>query len=148
MALIWTDTQQTLARTVAALLPGQFVIVENVVGLPDSDLPYAQAARSVDGWYCEVVSDAFLPAPVWPIDELALRRLGWSPPDPAQPDDNWSTELPLNADIAKLLLEGLRKGRCCPDDAPLRWSVGTFPSGPDGGLPLDADLPSDLDLAA
>ena len=130
------------------MTPGQFVIVECAVALPQIEHPYAQAARTADGWYCEVVSSAFLPAHVWPIDELVLRRMGWSPPDRAQTDDNWSAELPLNADVASRLLDGLRYGRCCPDRALVRWSVGTFPSGPDGGLPLPGDLPHHLDLAA
>jgi len=38
--------------------------------------PYAQCAPEPDGWYCEVVSQTYLPATAWPIDEVALRRLG------------------------------------------------------------------------
>ena len=142
------NATQPLTEVVMALTVGQFVVVDCLVGLAESGLPYSQTARTPDGWYCEVVSAAFLPAHVWPINELALRRMGWNAPYPEHPDDNWSTELPLNAAVAELLLDGLRKGRCCPDNTLVRWAVGTFPSGPDGGLPLDADLPGDLDLAA
>lgn len=148
MEFILANALQPLTEVVTTLTVGQFIVVDCLIGLPEPGLPYSQAARTPGGWYCEVVSGAFLPADVWPINELALRRMGWNAPYPVHPDDNWSSELPLDSDVASHLLGGLRYGRCCPESAFVRWSVGTFPSGPDGGLPLPVDLPHHLDLAA
>jgi len=116
---------------------GQFAIVEYRLADAVEDPPYAQAAREPSGWYLEVVSEFYLPRDVWPIDELALRREGWLPP--ADVEENWWMRLDGSAslhEVARHLVDGLAQGRCCAGDGELSISIGTFPSGPDGGLPL------------
>ena len=141
----WTAAALDLAVVLELVRPGQFAIVECAVDLDPDDFPYVQAARSADGWYCEVVSRTYLPATAWPIDEVALRRLGWSPPGDG---DNWHREAALADDVASLLLTGLRQGRACPDDASLNWWVGTFPPGPDNGERTDNRASDMVGIAA
>lgn len=116
---------------------GHFAIVEFLPEGWEGAEPYVQAAREPSGWYLEVVSDRFLPRSVWPINELALRRCGWTPP--ADVDDNWSRFEEGDGDaraLAQLMHEGLVVGRVCIGDGSFRLTIGTFPPGPDGGLPL------------
>ena len=141
----WIAAAVDLAIVLELLRPGQFAVIECAVDLDPDDFPYVQAARTTDGWYCEVVSQAHLPATAWPIDEVALRRLGWGPPDDGE---NWHREAAVDDGVAGLLLEGLRYGRACPDDASLSWWVGTFPSGPDDGEYRDAEKQGVLGIAA
>lgn len=124
--------------------PGQFLLIEY---LPNTDLPvepYAQAALDPGGWYCEVVSDRYLPAHRWPLDEVALVREGWLQPD-SDTDNWWRGDVLLGA-AADLLVTGLWVGRGCTDENRYAISVGTFPTGPDGGEPLPE--PEALPLAA
>ena len=44
------------------LHPGTFVILEYDKETPWDPRPYAQCAREVEGWYCEVVSECLPPA--------------------------------------------------------------------------------------
>ncbi len=80
------------------------------------------------------MSQNYLPADRWPIDELNLRRGGWVPP--ADDTENWWQEVDTSDGAASLLIAGLRAGRMCPDPDHFTWSIGTFPSGPDGGEPV------------
>ncbi len=116
---------------------GDFAIVDFVPEGREGNGPYVQAAHEPSGWYLEVVSDRFLPRSDWPINELALRRCGWTPP--ADVDDNWSRFEEGEEDVralAVLMHEGLVAGRVCVGAGSFRLTVGTFPPGPDGGLPL------------
>jgi hypothetical protein len=130
----WNGALEQLANRLAILQPGQFLIVECGATHDDAFVPYAQAARDSDGWHCEVVSQHYLPASEWPIDEVVLARLGWRAPGEG---DNWNRRAALGDDVAGLLLGALHLGRLCPQEGPFSWVVGTFPRGPDGGLPVD-----------
>lgn len=131
-----SQLREQLGQRLAALAPGTFVILEFTAATCDDPYPYSQCAREIDGWYLEVVSAHYLPAEVWPLDELALRRGGWAAPDDRT--DNWWRVEPSPEAVAGLLVEALVAGRRCPSspDA-FRIVEGRFGSGgPDGGEPL------------
>ena len=130
----WSDLGGEVGAALARLRPGQFLLIEYDTHGTWDPRPYAQCAREVDSWYCEVVSQHYLSATTWPIDELALRRAGWMLPD--DETANWWRNADSADAAAVLLVEGLRRGRLCTDPELFAWSVGTFPSGPDGGEPL------------
>jgi Flp pilus assembly pilin Flp len=93
------------------ITPGQFLVLEY---LTEDDLPvepYAQAALDPGGWYCEVVSDWYLPAHRWPMNELALARAGWQVRDDVT-DNWWCADVDL-ASAAHLLVDALWNGRSC-----------------------------------
>ena len=124
----WADLVHDLTIDTAGMVLGQFVIVEHCAQLDPN--PYVQAAPDRGGgWYCEVVSAAYLPAGVWPIDEGYLRRRGWTPP--ADPRDNWSRTADSPGQVAELLADGLRYGRLCPDWQQVMWRIHRFPRPPD-----------------
>ena len=135
----WDDLVHDLTLDLDAMEQGQFVIVQHCALLDPN--PYVQAAPDgAGGWYCEVVSEAYLPATVWPIDGWYLMAAGWTPP--TDPRDNWSRTADSPAHAAQLLADGLRYGRVCPDWQPVIWRTAWFPRPPDDG-PEDppADLP-------
>ncbi len=96
--------------------------------------PYSQAALDPGGWHCETVSARHLPAHRWMLDELAVVRGGWRCPD-GDTDNWWRPDVPLN-EAAALLVDASWCARGCIDQDRYAISVGTFPSGPDGGLPM------------
>ncbi|MDQ1250739.1 MAG: hypothetical protein QG597_5119 [Actinomycetota bacterium] len=112
----------------------QFLVLEYDAEEDAAPLPYAQAARDPDNWYVELVSGNYLPASAWPLDEVLLRRQGWSPPD--RETANWWAACPRESAVARALVAGLRDGRSCADSHRYCWSVGTFPDGPRGGEPV------------
>ena len=124
--------------------PGQFLLLEFLSGEGLPVDPYAQAALDPGGWYCEVVSAHHLPTHRWVLDELALARQGWQPPDSGT-DNWWRGDVGLDQ-AAALLVDALWIGRGCTDMDRYAISFGTFPSGPDGGEPIP--VPRDLPLAA
>lgn len=99
--------------------------------------PYAQASPSADGVWCEIVSEEFLSAEEWPINEVYLLRNGWSAPDDEVP--NWHKHGIPPLEAGHQILEGLIYGRSCHDPQKVRWHSGDFPGGPgpDGGVILD-----------
>ena len=123
-----------LVTALEGLHPGTFVILEYEKETPWDPRPYAQCAREVEGWYCDVVSQSYLPRESWPIDELALRRAGWLLPD--DETANWRQGAVSARIAAERLVQGLRAGRLCPDPEAFSCRGGTFPSGPDGGEPV------------
>jgi hypothetical protein len=130
----WNELAGEVGAALARLRPGRFLLIEYHAQGTWDPRPYAQCAREVDSWYCEVVSQNYLGASTWPIDELAMRRTGWLLPD--DETANWWRNAETAEQAAELLVDGLRHGRLCPDPEAFAWSVGTFPSGPDGGEPL------------
>jgi hypothetical protein len=130
----WTLLVDRLTKALDDLRPGTFVILEYDKETPWDPRPYAQCAREVDDWYCEIVSESYLARDLWPIDELALRRGGWLLPD--DETANWWQGAESARIAAERLIEGLRAGRLCPDPEAFSCRGGTFPSGPDGGEPV------------
>ena len=84
----WQALISQLGEHVEQLGVDQFIILEYTTGRHLAPEPYAQTAHAgPDGLICEVVSDVYLPASQWPLDEVALRRAGWSAPSPET--ENW-----------------------------------------------------------
>ena len=130
----WDELAGEIGSALSRLRPRQFLLIEYDSRGTWDPRPYAQCAREIDSWYCEVVSQHYLAASTWPIHELALRRAGWLLPD--DETANWWRNADAPDSAGQLLVEGLRRGRLCTDPELFAWSVGTFPSGPDGGEPL------------
>jgi hypothetical protein len=130
--------------TLEEITPGKFLLLEY---LTEGDLPvepYAQAALDPGGWYCEVVSAHHLPGHRWGLDEVALARSGWRPPD-LRTDNWWRADVDLGH-AAAFLVDALWIARACTDPDRYAISVGTFPSGPEGGEPMP--LPDEVPIAA
>ena len=129
----WGPITALLDAVVSRVAWGSFVIVE--YGRDGGDeRPYVQAAPGPAGWYAEVVSQAYLPAAVHPIDEAWLAAAGWLEPD-GQTANWWRTAVPTT-EIAEVLIAGLRAGRGCADPKACTLRTGRFPDGPPGGEPL------------
>ena len=127
----WEQVRLRLDPVVQSVPWGSFVLVQHGDG---DRVPYAQGAPGPAGWYLEVVSAAYLPVEVWPLDEPWLTHAGWLEPD-GETLNWWLSRVPAD-DVAGLLLDGLRHGRGCSDPSLVQVSVGRFPDGPDGGEPL------------
>lgn len=126
----WADLQHDLTLDLREMEHGQFVIMQHYAGL-DPD-PYVQAAPdAAGGWYCELVSERYLPATEWPIDSWYLMAAGWTPP--TDPRDNWSRPADSPSHAAQLLADGLRHGRQCRDWRPVTWRTACFPRPPEDG---------------
>lgn len=132
----WEALAAEVAEALANLGPHQFLILEYHPG--GAFEPYSQAAHEMGGYHCELVSEEYLPADQWPIDDVAIRRLGWTGPDPDTP--NWWTWAVTAEQAARHLVDGLRHGRRCPDLSAYVWRDGTFPGGGGGGEPLPKPL--------
>lgn len=117
----------------------QFVLLQYDTGVPFGPEPYAQAALVDRAWHCEVVSGRYLLPGIWPLDELALKRAGWTMAGNGA--SNWSQSVASAHTAATLMVEGLRFGRHCPDPRAFLVSVESFVSGPGprggDGLPLE-----------
>lgn len=138
----WQRTRARLDEVGRSVGWGSFVLVQYGSG---DEVPYAQGAPGPAGWYVEVVSAAYLPAEMWPLDEEWLRGAGWREPD-GETLNWWRPRVTVD-EVAGLLLDGLRLGRGCPDPTLVQVSVGRFPDGPDGGEPLPV-LDVDVALAS
>lgn len=130
----WGQLTERVTVALGDLRIGQFLVAEYLIEGSHLSAPYAQTARDSDGWYCEIVSAHYLPASAWPLDELHLRRAGWTPPD--ADTFNWWTVSPDETAAAEDLILGLRDARGCHDPRRYMWSAGTFPGGPQGGKPI------------
>jgi hypothetical protein len=106
--------------------------------------PYAQGTRGVNGVWCEIVSERFLPGEQWPIDTEYLEAEDWLIPDDEVPQ--WCKEKVEIHDAGHVILAGLRHGRLCPDPWQLRWSTRQFLEGPgpDHGVTLEATLAGEI----
>lgn len=113
-----------LAVDVSSLADRWFVIVEYCAGLDPN--PYAQVTPMlVGGYWCEVVSGAYLPLHRWPLDGMALRGHEWAPPGDAR--DNWSRHAKDAGAAARVMVQALRLGRACTDPQAFIWHTGRFP---------------------
>ncbi|KPN19386.1 GIY-YIG nuclease family protein [Arthrobacter sp. Edens01] len=126
---IWDVAHERLVEDIRWLKDGDFTSVEYHVETANGLSPYAQVAREDDYYWCEIVSEEFLPGSVWPLDEDALRNAGWSAPDQDCP--NWYSQRYGAEAASAAVLYGLRHGRACSDPERLRWRLATTPS--DGG---------------
>lgn len=128
------EPRPALRDALDTLPAGSFVIVEFVPADRHLDTPpYAQAAHDPLDWCIEVVSERYLSVECWPIDAAALELLGFAPHGDR---GNWQSRAVETVEVVDRLVDGLVKGRCCMDDGVFQVSFGTFPSGPDGGIPV------------
>jgi hypothetical protein len=140
----WQALITQIGESARALRVDQFIIVDYATGRCLSPEPYAQAAHAGPDLICEVVSGEYLPAGLWPLNEVALRRAGWSQPSPR--DYNWWRLVETADQVAASLVDGLRLGRGCSDPQAFSWTVGTFPPGPGEGepVPVPAQRPGEM----
>ena len=127
------DLVREVTDVVATLPPGRFLVIE-YVARPHVGEPYAQLLPLSEGYYCEVVSEAYLPRAVWPIDPAWLSSAGWHEPD-AETDNWWQVVGDARA-AALAMLTALHKGRGCSSPRAYVWWTGQSPPPPDGGEPL------------
>lgn len=136
----WARAGELVSEVLGAMPWNSFLSIQYGDDADGRLQPYAQASPSADGVWCEIVSEEFLPADLWPIGAANLSRDGWSPPDDEVP--NWHKQGVPPIEAGHHILEGLRYGRCCDDPTRLRWHTGVFLGGPgpDGGVTLDDAL--------
>ncbi|WP_426989891.1 TY-Chap domain-containing protein [Pseudarthrobacter sp. Y6] len=133
----WARAGELVSEVLANMPWNSFVSIDYGDEADGPRRPYAQANPSADGVWCEIVSEAFLPAVEWPIDTNYLVGNGWSAPDEEVP--NWHKQGVPPFEAGHQLLEALKHGRLCRDPQKVRWHSGDFPGGPgpDGGVILD-----------
>lgn len=133
------DLTDEVAACLVMAHSNQFVLVQYDTGVPFGPEPYAQAAVVGQAWHCEVVSGRYLLPGIWPLDEVALKRTGWTMAGDGA--GNWSQSVASTHTAVALMVEGLRFGRHCPDPGGFLVSVESFVSrpGPRGGdgVPLE-----------
>lgn len=123
----WTGLIAAMGETLMSIHLGQFIVVGYETET-DSQ-PYAQAAASTTGYDCEIVSEHLLPGHAWPVNDDALGRHGWAPPE--DEGSNWVYPAPDAALAARAMVDGLRFGRACVEPFKYNWHIGEFP--PRGG---------------
>jgi hypothetical protein len=119
----WQDLEEELRSALAGLPWNHFLTVEYETGNTGGDFPYAQAFTGPAGVAVRLVSEDYLPAFAWPIDEDYLVETGWEAPGEEQP--NWARTRLAVEEAAGAVVEGLRYGRGCPDPYRFRWGSGT-----------------------
>lgn len=120
----WRNLVAEIAHAIRELPWKHFLTVDYETGDTGGDSPYAQAFTGPGGVSVTVVSEQFLPAIKWPMDEEYLAEAGWTPPTPHQ----WHWErsgLSLD-EAADVLVDALRFGRGCPDPYRFRWGSGAL----------------------
>ncbi|QTG82579.1 TY-Chap domain-containing protein [Arthrobacter crystallopoietes] len=125
MELYWQGATLALAEDIEWLKDGDFVLVEYGESTEDACAPYAQVALDEEGYWCEIVSNDYLPGDTWPLHGDVLKAAGWNAPDTSCP--NWSSMRTGPQLTAGEVLAGLRHGRSCPDVRQLSWHVATAP---------------------
>lgn len=122
----WDASHESLLEDIQWLKDGDFAAIEYRADTANGLSPYAQVAREDDRYWCEIVSEEFLPVEAWPLHESILREAGWSPPDADCP--NWYSERSGALGATAAVLYGLRYGRECSEPDRLEWHVATTPS--------------------
>lgn len=130
----WIALADAITKVLTELRWGQFAVFDYVDSLSD-DAPYAQIALNPGGYYCEVVSDAYLCADRWPLDEKTLLAAGWQIPDDATLNW-WMSGIDGPSEAAGLMTAALSEAHACRDASRVRWKIGAFPPPPDGGEPM------------
>ena len=140
LCAVWDDWTSIVARELSALPWGWFLIVDvDVEPTPGPALgPYTQVSRYAGGFHCEAVSQTYLPAESWPVDEQVLRADGWCPPDEVA--DNWWQTTSDVDHAAVVMIRSLVLARGCADPERLTLSKGQHPDPPGDKEPLPADV--------
>lgn len=118
--MLWDSTAAFLARQLRTLRAPDYVLVVYETGIPKVQ-PYAQISTCPNGMglRCQIVSERFLPANVWPLDRPGLLANGWLPPDELIP--SWHRHCATAAEATSRVLNALRWGRGCTDHKRLSW---------------------------
>lgn len=120
----WRDLIAEIHQAIRDLPWKHFLTVDYETGNTGGDSPYAQAFTGPRGVDVTLVSEQFLPAILWPLDQEYLEESGWKAPTPDQ--WHWSrTQLSLD-DAAEVLVDALRYGRDCSDPYRFRWGSGAI----------------------
>ena len=120
----------------------QFVLIQYDTGITAGPEPYAQAARDGDVWHGEVVSGRYLLPGRWPMDEMWLKRAGWTLTGGGA--GNWFQTAPSPDVAAQMLVDGLRFGRHCAEAERFEVAVQSFVArpGPGRGGGTVVDIPA------
>lgn len=121
VAARWNSVTADVADFVAAMKPGNFVIVSYMS--EGDDAPYGQFALE-ETLQCEVASEQFVPTDLWPLDEAYFHNTGWSAPDSESP--NWHRPPADPQQSAQGVIDGMRFGRGCSDPRLFSWVSGSF----------------------
>lgn len=120
----WRDLIEEISEAVRTLPWNHFLTVDYESGNTGGDSPYAQAFTGPAGVTATLVSEQFLPAVLWPLDEEYLAEAGWRPPHPDQL--HWERSHLGLKDAAHVMVDALRYGRDCSDPYRFRWGSGAM----------------------
>ena len=121
----WDAFHESVYEEIRWLKDGDFVSIEYGQEIQDTVSPYAQVAREDDYYWCEIVSNTYLPGDTWPLHGDILRDAGWNPPDEDCP--NWYSERSGAVAATAAVIHGLRYGRACADPDFMEWHAATAP---------------------
>ncbi|MGM0930080.1 MAG: TY-Chap domain-containing protein [Actinomycetota bacterium] len=121
----WGQVVGLIAEEIRWLKDGDFVMIEYGESTDDAIAPYAQVALDEEGYWCEIVSNDYLPGDTWPLHGDVLKEAGWNAPDAHCP--NWHSLRTGSQTTAVAVLAGLREGRGCADVRLLSWHTGMMP---------------------
>lgn len=124
----WEDLAEELRSALTSLPWNHVLTVEYETGNTGGDFPYAQALTGPGGVGVLLVSEDYLPAIAWPIDEDYLVETGWEQPTDEQP--NWARTRLTVDEALEAVVGGLRHGRGCPDPYRFRWGSGVISTAP------------------
>ena len=122
----WLGLVGEIDEEISGYAVGRYLVL-TYGGLSGFVQPYAQATRTERGWLCELASEVDLPSEAWPLDREELRLLGWCPPAPGH--EEWRRELEPTVGPGDVLVDGLRRGRCCPHLPMYSWWDGDVEAG-------------------
>ncbi|QCB97632.1 hypothetical protein E5206_12465 [Arthrobacter sp. PAMC25564] len=119
----WAAVTAAVAQDLETMTSRDYLLITYDIGRQHYSA-YGQLTLDDGTFQCEVVSDRFLPADAWPIDDAYFLNTGWSAPDRGNP--NWSRYQKGSAEAAATVLNALRTGRRCNNPRLLSWSSGVF----------------------
>lgn len=119
----WAEIARELAGSLEEMTSLEYLLVIYDIGLSEYSV-YGQFAINEGNFQCEVVSEQFLPADVWPINDGYLRHSGWSAPENGNP--NWSMRQDKPERAADSVLTAMRSGLGCTDPQLISLTVGRF----------------------
>lgn len=119
----WPVIALDIARALGEMTSREYLLVTYDIGHRDHSV-YGQFAINEGNFQCEVVSEQFLPADVWTINDGYLRQSGWSAPENGNP--NWTMRQEQAEIAASSVLNGMRSGLGCTDPQLINVSIGRF----------------------
>ena len=126
----WGWFERRLCRAIDDLEPQTFLIANGPDGI------YVQVARDPVCLWCEAVSENYRPHEASALIAARLASDGWSIAGPTDDNHEAVRELPDAAGAAALLVRALHHGFGVASPSEIDVHGGSFPPGPDGGLPL------------